>query len=93
MYEWAWMIIAVIAIPLVALMIWDNHPTMSGVENAAAGLWRDLMPPMPVVASEYFPEKARYWESLSWIVRLTVGFRTATAADPHCSSSRVLICR
>jgi Superinfection immunity protein len=43
-YEWVWMIIAVLAIPLVALMIWDRPPTMSGAGNAAAALWRDLGP-------------------------------------------------
>jgi hypothetical protein len=44
MYEWVWLIIAVLAVPMVALMIWDSQPTMSSVEHAAARLWRDLGP-------------------------------------------------
>jgi hypothetical protein len=35
-----------------------------------------------VTVSTTFPEKTRYWESLSRIVGLTVGFRTAAAANP-----------
>jgi hypothetical protein len=44
MYEWVWLIIAGLAVPVVALMIWDSYPTMSGIEHAGARLWRDLGP-------------------------------------------------
>jgi hypothetical protein len=43
-YEWVWLIIGALAVPLIALMIWDSRPTMSGIENAASVLWRDLTP-------------------------------------------------
>src|SRR5262245_27958644 len=37
-YEWVWIIIAALAIPLVALVIWDSRPTMTGVPKVARGL-------------------------------------------------------
>ena len=38
---------------------------------------------MLVAASANFPEKARYRESLSLTVGLTVGFRTVAASNPN----------
>ena len=37
-YEWVWLIIAGLAVPVVALMIWDSDPTMSGFDLAGAHL-------------------------------------------------------
>jgi Superinfection immunity protein len=41
-YEWVWIIIAGLAVPLVVLMIWDSYPTMSGFGTAGADLQQAL---------------------------------------------------
>jgi hypothetical protein len=42
MYEWAWLIIAGLTVPLVALMIWASYPNMSGFGTAGADLQQAL---------------------------------------------------
>jgi hypothetical protein len=41
-YEWVWLIIAGLAVPVVALMIWDSYPKMNSFGTAGAELQQTL---------------------------------------------------